>query len=215
MLFWIKHLGLAIALIILGVWLMLSYDPNALQESKTNIAQKEASGGAESKDPAKGLSNFTAELMKQFELSDNPERERYVVELKQLNSTLDKELQRLAEVSKPVSGFWVGRIKNRKFKTGSTLKTMLDSIAAEEKMNLVWWLDRDFVIKDDFRVEESAVGTLYKIVRAIDSDFEKEVHGYFCPDQRALVITDKPTYYTDSACAKAKPSRKDSWGLRG
>ncbi|AWB67634.1 hypothetical protein C2869_14845 [Saccharobesus litoralis] len=191
MLFWLKHIFIIVVVIAAGVTII------SLQQYSSE--QTEAS----SKSPAKGLSDFYGEMKANFER--NPvQREIFVVELNNAKTIdIDKQLAALSKVTRPVEGKWSGRVKQYEFTRGTTLKTELSKIAEKELVNLVWWLDRDYVVKHPFKVTSNAIGTLYQVTKAIDADFVSQVHGYFCPQQRALVISDKMTDYLRSDCIKA------------
>ncbi len=198
MIFWVKHIVFAVALIALGIYLVFFFKPSEINADKLkNDSETKANAAAQ------GLTNFYAELKREFDILNDPDRQQYVIELNSASHSLEDELAGLEEVSIPISGRWVGKTENRRFSAGTTLKTELSDIAKNQNMNLVWWLKRDFVVKRTFRVHETSLGTLFKIVTAIDSDFEMDVHGYFCPNQRSLVITDKKTDYLKRFCVLA------------
>ena len=69
---------------------------------------------------------------------------------------------------------------------------------------MIWELDRDFIIKYPFQIDDSLLGSLKMIGKAIDTDFDTDVKAYMCPRQRSLVITSKSTEYLEKQCAEAQ-----------
>ncbi|KMT65117.1 TcpQ domain-containing protein [Catenovulum maritimum] len=210
--FWIRHLAAAAFLIFLGVYVIFyeapSYDVKTKNSDATSSNFSTTTNAA-----AKGLSDFYAELKRKFEEESNPDGQQFVIHLKRPNSTLTNELKKIGTTTQPMSKNWVGERKNRRFVAGDTLRNRLEHIAEEENVNLIWWLDRDFVVKLAFRVDETAVGTLYKMATAIDSDFEQDVHGLFCPRQRTLVITDKIEHFVRQNCVPARSADSNIWHI--
>jgi hypothetical protein len=159
-------------------------------------------------DPEKHFEKMTKmyeELKIQYTDSDVTTDQNFVIELKSAKGqTLASQLTRLRNNSKPISSKWSGNSSTHPFMPGDTLKGQLEQITQKEQINLIWWLDRDFIVKHPFRVEDNVIGTLNQIVKAIDSDFEMTVHGFLCPQQRALVITDEPINYLHNKCINVK-----------
>lgn len=196
MTFWLKQITLIVGILLLGgVLLVVVPSLEGSLQNQNTVDTKSI----------KGLSAVYQDLKDKYQDLINADRKNYVIELNETKgSTLSEQLTKLEKITKPISGRWVGDYKSSRFTPGDTLKRRLEDISAEQGMNLVWWLDRDFVVKHPFRVEEHTLGTLKRIVTAIDSDFEMQVHGYFCPQQRALVITDQPINYMYKHCVKAR-----------
>ncbi len=211
--FWIRHLSAAVLLIILGVYIVVSDNPFTRSEADIGESQSEQSKASSGTKTAEGFANFYSALKAKIDAGLDPAREKYVIELKRANTTLTDELMRIGPAVKPIAANWVGPFRNRRFVEGDTLRSRMIDIAEEEHMSLIWWLERDFVVKLPFRVEETAVGTLYKMSTAIDSDFERDVHSYFCPTQRALVITDTVEHYVVENCMPARSSNTQRWRL--
>ena len=65
---------------------------------------------------------------------------------------------------------------------------------------MIWELNRDFIIKHPFQIDNSIVGSLDEIARAIDSNFDGTVKAYVCPKQRSLVITAVNSEYLQDNC---------------
>lgn len=188
--FWLKQSLIIILVISVGVYLI------TLQQSQSTsspISNKQ-------KTPSEGLTDFYAEMKEKFDTTPQV-KDSYILELRHAKSIdIKTQLDHLTTITKPLNNKWRGSVTNNEFEAGTTLMHELSKIAARENINLVWWLDRDFVVKYPFFVNSTAVETLYQVAKAIDSDFETKVKGYFCPEQRALVITDKPSEHLRKNC---------------
>ena len=187
--FWIKHLSLAFILIAAAAYFLLGDGPVYKKSEKTNAA-------------ADGLSLFYANIRAAAERSSN--EDEYVIELDMPSTDLNSALQQRSKSVKPSTTKWRGEVKSRRFVEGETLKTIMKQYADEEGIEFLWYLHKDYIVKHNFRVEDNFVATLYQLGKAIDSDFEYEVKAYFCHNQRAAVITEKPSQYVRDNCILAK-----------
>jgi hypothetical protein len=150
------------------------------------------------------MTDFYAE----YRLSSRHPREEgigdFVMEVNPSDKPLEERLQKMESLQKPVSNSWAGEHKHRSFKVGSTLRGAITDYAQSEGMQLIWELNQDFIIKHQFQMDNSILGSLRKIASAIDSNFDGQVRVYFCPKQRALVITAKDTEYLKQNCTEAR-----------
>ena len=110
----------------------------------------------------------------------------------------------MESLQKPVSERWVGEHKHRTFKAGSTLRSAISYFAQSEGMQVIWELDKDFIVKHPFQLDDSLLGSLNIISKGIDANFDGEVKAYMCPRQRSLVITAKSSEYLAKQCAEAR-----------
>lgn len=212
--FWIRHATAAIFLIFLGAYIIMYDNPVITRETLQSVSDSTSASAEETSTKAmQGFGNFYADLKEKYDKAMAGGDNQYVIDLKKPDSTLTQELQKIGAASRSVSGNWVGKMQNRRFVQGDTLRERMQQMAAEENMHLIWWLDRDFVVKLPFRVEETTVGTLYKMSTAIDSDFEKDVYAFFCPQQRTLVVTDVVEHYIRDNCAPARSDSSSQWRL--
>lgn len=209
--FWIRHITAALILIFLGIYLAVSDSPFSSRD--THFSGSEANSSHSGTKTAEGFTNFYTALKAKINAFSDPSRAQFIIDLKRPGSSLTAELKQIGASVKPISVDWVGPFKNRRFIEGDTLRQRMVDIATDEHMNLIWWLERDFIVKLPFRVEETAVGTLYKMSTAIDSDFEKDVYGFFCPRQRTLIITDTVEHYIREQCMPARSSTSQDWKL--
>ncbi|WP_100643182.1 TcpQ domain-containing protein [Alteromonas facilis] len=194
-LFWVKHLGLAIALIVIAVFVV------TLQDEVVQAPEPE--GAPAKRSVAAGLSKFYQD----FRMSSNdPIKEDvgdFVMEVAQDEQPLDARLEYMTSEARPVSGRWVGEKKYRTFKAGSTLREAISSFAQQEGMQVIWDLDQDFVVKHQFQMDTTIASAVKQISNAIDSNFIGDVRGYVCPKQRTLVITATESEYVKANCVVA------------
>ena len=184
--FWLKHLSLGIILLVAALYLLLGNGPLTSKSSYNAAAQ--------------GLSNFYTSF--HSTLNSITEREKYVIKLDKPDSPLSHRL-RQQTTSNKIPATWRGEIKPRRFEKGDTLKSVMTDFAQQESIEFLWYLDKDYVIKDNFRVDETFITTLYQVSKAIDSDFESDVYGFFCYKHGTAVITEKPTRYVRDNCVRA------------
>ncbi|GGF65983.1 TcpQ domain-containing protein [Alteromonas lipolytica] len=193
-LFWVKHLGLALAVIIVaGIVIYLQMN---LSSTPTPVdAPKERS-------VAKGLSDFYREFRMKSNEPIRSEGADMVLDLTPSEQSLDDRLQSMSSDLKPVDSRWEGEYKYRTFKAGNTLREAISSYAEQEGMQVIWDLDQDFVIKHQFQMDNTVAGSLAKIASAIDSNFEGKVATFVCPKQRSLVVTEKVSDYLAKQCSR-------------
>jgi hypothetical protein len=185
--FWVKHLSLGLVLIIIAIYFLFGNMPSFdIKESKNAAAE--------------GLSRFYSSIRNQVQ--KDKERDKFVLELKKPEQTLDRVLAERTRIVDPMPINWTGNMEPRRFENGSTLKKVLSEYADNEGITLYWYLSKDYVVKDHFRVDSNFTSALYQIGRAINDDFEYEVYTYFCNKQRAAIITELPSEFVRANCLK-------------
>lgn len=193
-LFWAKHLGLALAVIIVaGIVIHLQMN---MTSAPTPV------DAPEERSVAKGLSDFYREFRMTANQSERSEGADMVLDVTPSEQSLDDRLQSMSSALKPVDSRWEGEYKFRTFRAGNTLREAISSYAEQEGMQVIWDLNQDFVIKHQFQMDNTVAGSLAKIASAIDSNFEGKVATFMCPKQRSLVVTEKVTEYLSSQCSR-------------
>lgn len=190
-LFWAKHLSLALVLIIVAVVLIRTQD----KAEDASLAE-----GAKSKSIAGSMSNFYSDYRKS---QTEPVKEKFGNFVMQLTNMDDRSLDdrlRDMESKQPVSRRWVGEYKHRTFEAGTTLREAITDYARKEGMGVIWELDQDFIVKDNFQLDDTVAGSLSKIASTVDYNFTNKVNAYVCPKNRSLVITDASSDYLDDHC---------------
>ena len=193
-LFWAKHLGLALAVIIVaGIVIYLQMN---MTSAPTPV------DAPEERSVAKGLSDFYREFRMTANQSERSEGADMVLDVTPSEQSLDDRLQSMSSALKPVDSRWEGEYKFRTFRAGNTLREAISSYAEQEGMQVIWDLNQDFVIKHQFQMDNTVAGSLAKIASAIDSNFEGKVATFMCPKQRSLVVTEKVTEYLSTQCSR-------------
>lgn len=193
-LFWAKHLGLALAVVIVA-GIVIHLQMNMASAPTPVDAPKERS-------VAQGLSDFYREFRMSANEPVRSEGADMVLDLSPSEQSLDDRLHSMSSALKPVDSRWEGEYKYRTFKAGNTLREAISSYAEQEGMQVIWDLDQDFVIKHQFQMDNTVAGSLAKIASAIDSNFEGKVVTFMCPRQRSLVVTEKVTEYLTTQCSR-------------
>ncbi len=192
--FWAKHLGVAVAVLIIA-GIVVYYYRGSLTDPAT------AAAPSQEKSISSGLSEFYREYrMTSTEVVED-EASDFVIDLNDSDESLDNQLSGMSSNLKPASKRWVGEHKYRSFKAGNTLREAITRFAQQEGMQVIWDLDQDFVIKSQFQMNNTIVGSLADIAKAVNANFENEVGTYVCPRQRSLVVTEEETPFLKKNCS--------------
>ncbi|MCG7561773.1 TcpQ domain-containing protein [Pseudoalteromonas sp. McH1-42] len=186
--FWAKHLSLGVLLVWAAFYFLYGNVPSMEFRDTTNAA-------------ARGFTQFYEGFKRNFN-ERNTEREKYVLDLGKPTYPLDDAIAQRGLVVKPAPQRWTGEIQPRRFDSGDTLRSVLTNYAKQEDIELFWYLDKDYVVKHNFRVDTNFVSTLYQVGTAINDDFEFEVFTFFCHRQRAAIITQKPSRFVRENCRR-------------
>lgn len=195
-LFWARHIGLALALIVIAAIVI------SLQN--TNISAPKPQGAGETKTVSQGMTDFYTQYRMSSSKPFEDDIGDFVMRLNVDERPLSDRLKSMESMQNTISNGWVGEHKYRSFKVGSTVREAITGFAQNEGMQLIWELDKDFIIKNQFQMDNTITGSLGKIASAIDSSFEGDVRAYLCPKQRSLVITEKSNSYLRSNCSELR-----------
>ena len=194
--FWVKHVALAVLILVVGGVIIV------MQSNNQSLPQPEG------EDTKRSLSENMSKFYSEYRLSSRSPRDEglgdFVLEVKTSDQPLNTRLQQMESLQKPISGRWVGEHKHRTFKAGMTLRSAITDYAQAEGMQVIWELDQDFIVKHQFQMDNTIVGSLRTIANSIDSNFDGKVKAYVCPKQRSLVITDTVSEYLENQCAEAR-----------
>lgn len=206
--FWIRHVILGMILII-AAYIMLNTQDFVFNVDSSNSGTSKFS--TQQNAAAKGLSDFYAKIRDAVD-TNRPSGNKFVVYNELPEETMTDTLQKRRLVVRPSPRDWKGEAKERNFSKGDTLKNQLSNFAREEGIELYWYLKRDYVVKHFMNVESDFVVALYKVAEAIDGDFQGKVIAYYCPNERAAIITDKADTYVAQNCISSleqlRPQRK-------
>ena len=192
--FWIKHLTAAIVLLGLAFVLLfkpelINFNPDAAVDPK-----KTAKTSA-----AKEFTNFYEQLRYSLDATVDSSKE-YVIKLKDTSDSLTSTLASRTNTVPALDGNWQGSETNRQFTTGSKIRDQMAGFATAEGIELIWTLPKDYVVKHYFESGGDYLSSLKDIVAAISPDFETPLLAYFCPKERAAVVTDKPNPFLQENC---------------
>ena len=218
--FWIRDIAFALILAALGVLLFLNKDmlfTSAATEELTTeevLADKATADEIlhEEKEPPKktkdeknaaaaGLSRFYANLRGTDE-DDGPRIKNNIVYLPEPQGDLVDILIAKAMVTRPLRSNWRSNKKNAAFRLGFTLNQKLSEYVKESGLELIWWLDKDFLVKDPFRINKDIIQMTLQISKAVAGHFPNGVDAYFCNKHRTLIITEKKYEYLDEECIR-------------
>lgn len=219
MFFWIRNIVISIVLIGLAYYLLANQDELFPEEgaiveevigddtsnTETNPAPEKKAKRKNS--AAEGLSRFYANLHGSDD-EDGPKIVNNIVYLPDPSGDLIKILEARRMVTRPLRKTWNGTKESRAFRVGETLYQKLSQYAQADGLEVIWWLNRDYVVKDPFRINRNIVKTSHLIGRAIEGHFINGVSSYFCYQQRTLVLIEESIDYLDEECILLSSSYK-------
>lgn len=148
---------------------------------------------------ADGLSRFYASINPDLN-ETGPKIRNNVVFLPELTGDIKEILEAKDKVTRPMKKSWRGKTEARPFRNGETLYQKLYEYAQTEGVDIIWWLNRDFIIKDAFRINKNLLITAKQIGMAVEGHFEDGIKTYFCHSNRTIVLTDLEINYLDTNC---------------
>jgi len=208
--FWIRNaiiatilIGLAVAFF-LNKDLLLSSDQEEMQtivsdinEEISNDTTQVKQGKKSTNAAADGLSSFYAKIY-----GGQGERKivNNVIYLPEPEGDLIKILQAREMIVRPYSRNWSGEPVSRPFRTGETLYQKLTEYSEGEGLEVLWWINKDFIIKNPFRINKDMVETARQIGSAVSGHFPEGINTYFCYRQRTLVFINASISYLNDEC---------------
>jgi len=180
---------------------------NSTEGSETATSQvakspqsKYQQGRSSTNTAAVGLSKFYANLHGDMD-NKGPKIRNNIVYLPEPKGDLSKLLQARELVVRPYKKNWQGRIESRPFRRGQTLNQKLSEYSEKDGVELIWWLNRDYVVKDPFRIEKDILKTTFLVAKAVEGHFESGLSIFFCNRQRAIVVIESsPQPFLDEEC---------------
>lgn len=219
--FWIKNIIFGCILISLAIYFFMNQDlmmslsqeatpkQTATEAVKTDDvvvtapAAKPVKKTATNK-AADGLSNFYANIS--AELGKNgPTIRNNIVYLPDLEDDLELLLDAREKVVPPYPKNWRGNIESRPFRPGETIFQKLFEYAEKEKLTVFWRLNKDFLVKDSFRINKTVIKTALQFAQGIEGHFQNGVSVYFCYQSRSIVVIEGTKSYLDERCNLIKP----------
>ncbi|MBA6292685.1 TcpQ domain-containing protein [Colwellia sp. MB3u-70] len=169
-------------------------------EQAESLAQEETLDAEKSTNAAAdGLSNYYASIRGDM-TGTGPQIRNNIVYLPEPKGDLEKILTARALITRPLPKNWIGETDNHPFRLGETLFGKLSQYAGDNNLQVIWWLNRDFVVKNSFRINKDIVTTSYQVGKAIQGHFENGLSIYFCYQQRTIVVIEHDTAYLEKEC---------------
>ncbi len=214
--FWIRNAIIAIVLIGLAVAfflnkdLLLALNQEESQVSAPKVETKEDAAKSIQKPlkkpkktnaAADGLSSFYAKVY-----GDDKDRRirNNVIFLPEPQGDLVEILQAREMIIRPYDKNWSGTKASRPFRKGETLYQKLSEYSESDGLEIIWWLNKDFIIKDPFRIDKNILETASQIGKAVSGHFPEGINSYFCYRQRMLVFVNEPPSYLNEECILLK-----------
>ena len=196
--FWLKHLTAA-AILLIAAFVLL-FNPNILT-SPPAATKPIASSASVPGSAAEGFTNFYQMLRYSLDASRDRAKE-FIIELPDTSDQLSSTLTARTNTVPALDPKWTGKSQQRKFEAGSKLRDQMAAYASTEGIELFWTLPRDYVVKHYFQSDSNYLTTLKNIASAIAPDFQTPVLVFFCPKERAAVVTDKCNPFLDTECTQ-------------
>lgn len=212
--FWIRNAVLAAVLIGLAVAFFLYKDvllSSDQEEQQISRLETEANGDNSTAETAPklkpkksatnaaadGLSNFYAKIY-----GDDEKRKvrNNVIFLPEPEGDLVKTLQAREMIVRPYRKDWQGTKASRRFSKGETLYQKLSEYSADDGLEIIWWINKDFIVKDPFRIEKDILKMAKQIGQAVSGHFPEGINSYFCYRQRTIVFVNEPPSYLNEEC---------------
>ncbi len=214
--FWIRNAILAIVLIGLAVAFYLNMDlllalDTKNQEISTSEAETKKDDATHTPPPsekkntnaaADGLSKFYGKIY-----GDNKKNRKVrnnIIFLPEPQGDLVQILQAREMIVRPFPKNWSGTKASRAFRTGETLLQKLVEYSESDGLEVIWWVNRDFIIKDPFRINMNILKTASQVGKAVAGNFPEGINSYFCYRQRTLVFVNEPLTYLNEECTLLK-----------
>jgi hypothetical protein len=148
---------------------------------------------------ADGVAKFYSTFRQSF-MPGATQLDEYTIQLPPKTESVSQKLENRRFLVEAVSPNWKGEQKRRSFRENETLKTALEVFGNSEGVEVIWDLEHDYIIKNHFVENVNFKELVERISKTIGNDYEGDVKGYFCPTERAIVITDNPDQYVTESC---------------
>ncbi|MBU2869674.1 TcpQ domain-containing protein [Colwellia sp. E2M01] len=167
---------------------------------KTTTVNKPQQSIGSSNAAAIGLSKFYANLHGDMD-GKGPKIRNNIVYLSDPQGNLVELLQARERIVRPYRKNWQGSVESRPFRPGETLNQKLAEYTEAQGVELIWWLNRDYVVKDSFRIEQDLLKTSFQVAKAVAGHFPSGLSTFFCYKQRAIVVIEsEPHDFLDNEC---------------
>jgi hypothetical protein len=162
-------------------------------EEKVVVAKESTNAAAD------GLSRYYANLRGDMD-GKGPKIRNNIVYLPEPKGDLEKILEARRLITQPLRKDWLGKTDSHPFRLGETLFQKLFEYAQDNGLEILWWLNRDFVVKSAFRVNKNIITTSYQVGKSVEGHFENGLSIYFCYQQRTIVLIEYSIPYLENKC---------------
>ncbi|MFT6528834.1 MAG: hypothetical protein ACJAZB_000466 [Psychrosphaera sp.] len=156
---------------------------------------------------ADGVAKFYSTFRKSF-MPGATQLDEYTIQLPEEDLSVSDKLQIRGAQVRPAEPNWTGEDKRRSFKENDTLKTALTKFGNAEGVEVIWDLKYDYIIKNHFVETADFRELIEKMSKTVNNDYDGQARGYFCPQERAIVLTDKPDQYVTEFCERTTSARR-------
>lgn len=214
--FWIRNILFGSILVVLAYLFFVNQDlltslgqssekmspamatPKDMSPAKKHMKEEKKENSA-----AKGLSKFYANINASTDV-DKPTIRKNIVYLPAPKGDLELLLSERRRIVRSYPKNWKGTTKSRPFRLSETLHGKFSEYAKEDKLKVFWRLNRDYVVKDAFRINKNILKTALQLGQAINGHFQNGVSVYFCYQSRSLVFIEGAKSYLDERCILLK-----------
>ena len=105
---------------------------------------------------ADGLSRYYANLHGEMD-GKGPKIRNNIVYLPDPEGDLAQILEERRLITRPLRRSWTGSTDNHPFRLGETLYQKLSEYTKNNDLELIWWLNRDFLVKGPFRINQNII----------------------------------------------------------
>lgn len=187
--YWVRTI-IILGLLLAGGYFLLTKSELIFKQETMNTA-------------ARGFSEFYSKI--RGNQAGNNQQSDFHITLPDTSGQLSRNLAQRGREVLPAPANWQGLVTDRRFRAGESLKTTLSNYASNEGIELYWTLPRDYVVKQYFQTDTTLLGTVHSIAKSIAPDFAEPVLSFFCPNERAAVITNRVTPYLKQHCQPITP----------
>lgn len=170
-------------------------DKPAPEVEVESVAKKTTNSAAD------GLSRYYANLHGDMD-GDGPKIRNNIIYLPDPEGDLAQLLEERRLITRALRKSWTGKTTSHPFRNGETLYEKLSEYTKKNGLELIWWLNRDYIVKSPFRINKNIISTSYQVGKAIEGHFANGLSIYFCYQQRAIVLVEYSIPYLAKECIK-------------
>lgn len=158
---------------------------------------------------ADGVAKFYATFRKSF-MPGATQLDEYTIELPAPDKSLTEKLQQRGAQTNPAKANWQGEKKKRSFKANDTIKNALENFGKQEDVEVIWDLKYDYIVKNQFGDSGTFKRLVNTVTKSVNNDYDGLAKAYFCPQERAVVITASENKYVSEFCHDTTSRRRQA-----